>query len=180
MRDLVLSAPPPSETSLYAARLGLGALPAGTGAWFAFGGLQSLPLIIFLWAIWWPAPLSAREYAFSIGLTLLIAALVVAVGWLLVRRAGASALGVAIAPFVRLTVSDQRVLWRVPWRRAPLIEIRAERVRGGLLGEVDARGRGAAAIILHPADYAGDANGLVHFHRLPRVAEFVDALRRMA
>ncbi len=180
MRDLILSTSPPRESIRYAARPGLGALPAGTGTWFVFGALQLLPLITFLWAIWWPAPLSPREYAFSIGLTALIAALVVGVVWLLIRRAGASALGVAIAPFMRLTVSDRRVLWHVPWRRAPLIEIGAERVRGGLLGEVDARGRGAAAIILHPGDYAADAHGLVHFHRLPRVAEFVDALRLMA
>ena len=176
MRELSLTVAPPAETVRYDARPGLGALPEGTALWFAFAALQVLPLTAFLWAIWWPAPISTQEYVFSITATAVIAGAAVAVAWLLVRRAGASAIGLVIAPFIRLTVSDRRVLWRVPWRRGPLIQIEGWRVRGGLLGEVDARGRGSAAIVLQPGDWAGDAHGMIHFNRLPRVVDFVAAV----
>lgn len=179
MRDLALITATPRETVLYAARPGLGALPEGSGLWLAFALLQSLPATTFVWAMWWPAPLSAHEYARSIGGTALLLLVLVGVAWALLRRAGGSAIGVAIAPFIRLVVSDRRVLWHVPWRHDPLIQIEAGRVRGGLLGEVDRHGRGAAAIVLEPGDYAGDGHGLVHFNRLPRAAEFVAALGRL-
>ena len=50
---------------------------------------------------------------------------------------------------------------------------------GGILGAVDRRGRGNAAMMLVPGDPAADIDGNIHFDRLPDVAGFVAALGRI-
>ena len=84
--------------------------------------------------------------------------------------------GIALAPFIRLTVTDRRILWTLPWAAEPLLEVGLLRVRGALLGEVDRRGRGNAALVLMPGDPAADDHGYIHFDRLPDAAGFVRAL----
>ncbi|HWL46285.1 MAG TPA: hypothetical protein VNQ31_01085, partial [Sphingomonadaceae bacterium] len=66
----------------------------------------------------------------------------------------------------------------LPGRRAPLLEIARERVIGAVLGTVDRKGRGNAAMILIPGDPSADIDGHIHFDRLPDVERFVAALQR--
>lgn len=169
-------AEPLPETVRYTARPGLGALPEGGGAMLGFACLQTVPIVTFLWAVWWPWPTTPATMAFASLVTAAIALLSAFVFWMLFGRRPRQVRGLALAPFIRLTVTDRRVLWTLPWRRAPLFEIGARRVRGGLLGETNPRGSGAAALMLWPGDPAGDDHGLVHFDRLPQVGDFVDAL----
>ena len=180
MRDLILvGAIEPEETVRYVARPGLRALPAGTGVALAFTGAQILLFTFFLWAIWWPLPTRTGGWIFSVTIT-----------WGRGGGAGGffgfwggfnlpSASALARSPFIRLTVTDRRVIWSLPWHREPLMEIGCERIRGGILGAVDSRGRGNAAILLIPGDYHGDADGYIHIDRLPDAAGFVEALRRL-
>ncbi|MBV9843336.1 MAG: hypothetical protein JOY99_17670 [Sphingomonadaceae bacterium] len=181
-RDLVLPAAAPTgpEAIRYTARPGLKALPESMTTMLGFGALGLFPVFVFLWAVWWPYPTTPTTWTFAIGATILIVGLSAAVFWLLFGRRPAQILNWLLAPFMRITVTDRRVLWTLPWRRRPLYEIAGERVRGGLLGDADRAGIGAAAIMLFPGDPAGDAHGLVHFDRLPDVAGFVDALVRLA
>ena len=180
MRDLILSSSiQPAETVRYVARPGLSALPAGTGIALAFAGVQLMLFSFFLWAIWWPLPSRIEGWIFSVTLTLALFALAGGMIFLLLRGNMPLALGIARAPFIRLTVTDRRVLWTLPWGDEPLMEIGCERIRGGLLGAVDRRGRGNAAILLFPGDYAGDDDGYIHLDRLPDAARFVDALRQL-
>ena len=171
---------PLPETVRYTARPGLGALPEGGGAMLGFACLQIFPIIVFLWAVWWPWPTTPTTMAFAVTVTVCIACLSGFVFWMLFGRRPRQVRGLALAPFIRLTVTDRRVLWTLPWRTAPLFEIGARRVRGGLLGEINPKGAGAAALMLYPGDPAGDLHGYVHFDRLPQVAAFVDALGEMA
>jgi hypothetical protein len=165
------------ERRTYVARPGIRALPSGAFALGAFALLQGWTLTILLWAIWWPHPASAGEYAFSLGITGLLLGLVLLVILLLLRRYPGFLLAVLRAPFVRLTVTDRRILWTLPWSRVPLMEIGRERVVGGILGQVDRRGYGNAAVILVPNDPSADIDGNIHFDRLPNVRQFLDAVR---
>ena len=79
------------------------------------------------------------------------------------------------APFVRLTVTSRRIVWSLPWARAPLMEIGRERVIGGILGLLDAKGHGSAAVMLVPGDPSADIDGNIHFDRLPDAMRFVAA-----
>jgi hypothetical protein len=153
------------------------ALPAGAFTIAVFAGLETWTLVVLLWAIWWPAPISVGDYAFSIISTALLFGLVIGVAVLLLRRYPGFVLAVLRAPFVRLTVTDRRILWTLPWSRVPLMEIGRERVVGGILGQVDRRGYGNAAVILVPNDPSADIDGNIHFDRLPNVRQFLDAVR---
>jgi hypothetical protein len=164
-----------AEATLYVARPGLRALPSGALAVAAFAALQGWTLTILLWAIWWPTPISAGDYAFSLGATALLGGLVAGVIVLLLRRNPGFLLGVLRAPFIRLTVTDRRVLWTLPWGRAPLMEIGRDRVLGGILGQVDRKGAGSAALILVPGDPCADIDGNIHFDRLPDAIAFLRA-----
>lgn len=164
------------EDVRYVARPGIRALPSGAFALTAFALLQGWTLTILLWAIWWPAPRSDGDYAFSLGATMLLVGLVGGVILLLLRRYPGFLLAVLRAPFVRLTVTDRRILWTLPWSRAPLMEIGRERIVGGILGAVDRRGAGSAAIVLVPGDPSADIDGNIHFDRLPDVRGFLSAL----
>lgn len=166
-----------AETVRYVARPGLRALPSGSFAVLVFVGLQSWTLTVLLWAIWWPWPIGRADWAFTLGCTAVLAGLVAGVVGLLLRRNPGFALAVARAPFIRLTVTDRRILWTVPWARAPLLEIGRERILGGILGTLDARGAGAAALVLVPGDPAADIDGNIHFDRLPDVRSFLAALK---
>lgn len=168
---------PLPERIFYAARPGLGALPSGALTILGFFVPQLLSLGFVLWAIWWPWPQTPTLLAFAVGGTALLALLVAGVAWLLLRHNPGFAVGVMRAPFIRLTVTDRRVLWTVPWMAQPLIEIGRERVLGGILGIVDAHGRGNAAMVLVAHDPAADIDGNIHFDRLPDAAAFVEALR---
>ena len=110
-------------------------------------------------------------------LTMVLAGFAVTIVVILLRRNPGFALGLLRAPFIRLTVTDRRVIWKLPWAAAPLLEISRERVVGGILGIVDRRGRGNAAMMLVPGDPAADVDGNIHFDRLPNVAGFVAAPR---
>jgi hypothetical protein len=166
----------PRETIRYVARPGLRALPSGTLAIAGFAMPQVFSAYFILWAVWWPAPRTPGGWAFASSVSAVMAGLFGLVLWLLLRKFPGFALGVCRAPFIRLTVTDQRVLWTLPWHAAPLLEIGTERVVGGLLGYVDKRGVGSAAIILVPGDPAADVDGNIHFDRLPDAAGFVAAL----
>ncbi|MBU3078131.1 hypothetical protein [Sphingomonas quercus] len=168
------------EEVAYARRPGLGALPEGGGAVLGFAGLQLVPIGVLLWAIWWPAPRTTSGELFAIGCTVLIAVLALTVLWFLVRQRMEFIRQLFLIPFIRLTVTDRRVMWTLPWRAEPLLEIDGMRVRGGLLGEPSPRGWAPAAILLFPGDPAGDEHGMIHFDRLPDAARFVDALARFA
>lgn len=164
------------ERIVYVARPGLGALPSGTWTMLLFMSPQFFSAGILLWAIWWPEPATARLFAYAIAATTVVAGLWIGVTWLLLRGKGAMAIGILIAPFTRLTVTDRRVIWNVPWSALPLLEIDGRRVRGGIVGGVDRRGRGDAAMMLVDGDPAADFDGNIHFDRLPDVHRFVDAL----
>jgi hypothetical protein len=168
------------ETTLYVARPGLGALPEGSGLAIAFAVPQALMCCAFLWIIWFPWPTTERALGFDIGMTVLLTALGSGLAWKIARGNGHLALGLVRAPFVRLTVTDRRVLWTVPWSSTPLLELEADRIMGGILGDSDRRGRGTAAIMLVPGDPAGDFENRIHLDRLPDVAAFVAALGRIA
>jgi hypothetical protein len=166
-----------AERIAYVARPGLRALPSGAMAIAAFAMLQGWTMTILLWAIWWPHPRSTGDYAFSIGATLLLGGLVALVLVLLLRRYPGFLLAVLRAPFVRLTVTDRRILWSLPWSRLPLMEIGRDRIVGGILGPLDPKGYGSAALVLVPGDPSADIDGNIHFDRLPDAAGFVAALR---
>ncbi len=168
---------PLPEQVRYVARPGVRALPSGALSVAAFAGLQAWTLTILLWAVWWPAPRSTGDWGFSLGVTAILAALVLGVLALLMRKYPGFALAVLRAPFIRLTVTDRRILWTVPWHRRPLMEVGRERVVGGIVGLVDRRGAGPAAVMLVPGDPAADIDGNIHFDRLPDAAGFVEALR---
>jgi len=165
-----------AEVRRYVARPGIRALPSGTLAVFAFACLQAWTLIILFWAIWWPAPLSTGEWTFSIGTSLVLVIAVVGVIVLLLRKYPGFAIAALRAPFIRLTVTDRRILWSLPWQRMPLMEIGRDRVLGGILGPVDRRGYGSAALVLMPGDPSADIDGNIHFDRLPNAEAFVAAL----
>lgn len=167
------------ETTLYVARPGIGALPEGAGIAIAFAIPQALMCCAFLWIIWFPWPSTERAFGFNIGMTLLLTALGGALAWKIAKGNGHVAIGIVRAPFVRLTVTDQRVVWTVPWSARPLLELDATRILGGILGDADIRGRGNAAIMLVPGDPAGDFENRIHLDRLPDVAGFVAALGRI-
>lgn len=167
------------EQVRYVARPGLMALPSGTWTVLVFLTPQLFSAYFILWAIWWPAPQSFRIYLFALFWTGILVALAGAMVWMLLRRHPGFALGVIRAPFIRLTVTDRRVIWSLPWTPAPLMEIGATRVLGGVLGSVDRRGRGNAAMMLVADDPAADVDGNIHFDRLPDAAGFVAALERL-
>ncbi|WP_380872898.1 hypothetical protein ACFB49_37940 [Sphingomonas sp. DBB INV C78] len=169
---------PIPERSLYVARPGLRAMPSGSLIMAGCFMLQLWTLSFLLWAMWWPTPQTPRLLAFAIGGTVTIALLVLLVALLLMRRFPGFVLGVARAPFIRLTVTDRRVVWSLPWHRHPLMEIGRERILGGILGAVDGKGRGNAAMILIHGDPAADVDGNIHFDHLPQVEQFVAALAR--
>ncbi|WP_404710938.1 hypothetical protein [Sphingomonas sp. MMS24-J13] len=166
-----------AETTRYVARPGLRALPSGAGAFVAFGSLQFFPLVILLWAIWWPAPRSTSDYEFAIGCSVALAALVVGVFTLLARQNPGFLLAVMRSPFISIIVTDRRVLWTLPWMQQPLMDIGHERILGGVLGQLDRKGNGPAALVLVPGDPCADMDGNIHFDRLPDAAAFVAALR---
>ena len=167
---------PVAEVTRYVARPGLRALPSGAFTLTAFIGLQAWALTILLWAVWWPTPISAHDYAFCIGVTCVFAVAVVIVAWALLRRHPGFLLAVVRAPFIRLTVTDRRIVWSLPWMKAPLMQIGRERVLGGFQGPTNRRGHGSAAVLLVPGDPCADVDGAIHFDRLPHVARFLSAL----
>ena len=167
-----------AERTFYVARPGIRAIPPGAGTVTVFVGLQAFTMLGFLWAIWWPQPSSTSDYIFSISATSVLAALVMLIIWVLMRRNPGFVLAVLRSPFISLKVTDRRVLWTLPWMKEPLIEIGRERVLGGLLGTLDRRGNGPAAVVLVPGDPYGDIDGNIHFDRLPDAAAFVAALER--
>ncbi|PTD17993.1 hypothetical protein [Sphingomonas fennica] len=169
---------PVPERRLYVARPGLRAMPSGSLIMAGCLLLQLWTLTFLLWAMWWPAPQTPRLLAFAVGGTVTLALLVLLVILLLLRRYPGFLLGVARAPFIRLTVTDRRVVWSLPWQRYPLMEIGRERILGGILGAVDRRGFGNAAMIMVHGDPAADIDGNIHFDRLPDVEKFVAALAR--
>jgi hypothetical protein len=167
------------EQVRYVARPGLFALPSGTLTVLLFITPQLFSAFVLLWAIWWPMPAKTSTFVFAIFWTTVMALLGFGVVWLLLRRNPGFVLGVMRAPFIRLTVTDRRVVWSLPWMSAPLMEIDRRRVIGGILGSVDRRGRGNAAMMLVPGDPSADIDGNIHFDRLPNVTAFVAALGRM-
>ena len=167
------------ERIAYVARPGFRALPSGTLAILGFASPQLLSVIFLVWAIWWPAPTTPYAFRFALFVTGLLASLSVFIAWLLLRHNLALAAGILRAPFTRLTVTDRRVLWTVPWSRHPVMEIGARRVLGGILGPTDKRGTGSAAMVLREGDPAADFDGNIHFDRLPDAEGFVAALERM-
>lgn len=167
---------PIPERTLYVARPGLRAMPSGATTVGAFLFMQLTSLVILLWAIWWPAPSSAGDWRFSILATLGLVALIAIVALLLVRRHPGFLLAVLRAPFIRLTVTDRRLVWSLPWTAAPLLEIGRERILGALVGTLERKGAGSAAVLLVPGDPCADIDGAIHFDRLPQVTAFVDAL----
>lgn len=165
-----------AETTRYLARPGIRAMPSGAGAFLAFGSLQFFPLVILLWTFWWPTPRSRSDYSFAIGCSAGLGLLVVGVAWALLRKYPGFLLGIVRAPFISIAVTDRRVLWTVPWMKAPLMEIGRDRVIGGVVGELDQHGHGPAALMLVPGDPSADIDGNIHFDRLPNAAAFVAAL----
>ena len=164
------------ERTFYTARPGILALPSGAGSVVFFVGLQAFTIIGFLFAIWWPAPSSTGDYVFAISTTSVLALLVILVFWLMLRRFPGFLLAVLRSPFISVSVTDRRLIWTLPWMKAPLMEIGRERVMGALTGVLDRRGNGPAAVILVPGDPCADVDGNIHFDRLPDAAAFVSAL----
>lgn len=164
------------EQVRHVVRPGLRALPSGTMAILGFASPQLLSVVFLYWAIWWPAPTTPGTLRFAIGGTVVLLGLSALVVWLLLRRNMALAAGIVRAPFTRITVTDRRVLWTVPWSRRPLMEIEARRILGGILGPVNRRGTGSAAMILRDGDPAADFDGNIHFDRIPHAARFVEAI----
>jgi hypothetical protein len=183
MRDIVLASPATGaydERVRYVAQPGLRALPAGSGVAIGFAVPQIVVMAFFLWVLWSPEAATGRNIAFSLSMTVGLFAVGGIVVWLLLRQNSGLLSGILRAPFVRITVTDRRVLWTVPWTPEPLMEIESRRIQGGVLGEVDARGRGNAMILLVPGDPAGGFGGHVYFDRLPDAAGFVAALQHLA
>jgi hypothetical protein len=168
---------PVAERIVYIARPGIRALPSGAGTAVLFVGLQTLTLITLFWAMWWPAPSSTSDYAFAIGGSAILVLLVFGVILLLMRRFPGFLLAVLRSPFISVSVTDRRILWTLPWMRAPLMEIGRERVIGGIVGVLDRKGNGPAAVMLVPGDPSADFDGNIHFDRLPNAAAFVAALQ---
>lgn len=167
-----------AETRRYIARPGLRAMPSGTGATAVIVGLQSFGLIGMLCLIWWPFPRSVTDYAFAIGCSSVLALMIIGIIVVLLRRNPGFLLAILRAPFISIIVTDRRVLWTLPWMQAPLMEIGHERVIGGIVGQLDKRGNGPAALMLVPGDPCADFDGNIHFDRLPNAAAFVAALDR--
>jgi hypothetical protein len=167
-----------AEQTRYVARPGLRALPSGSLTVGAFVGMQLTSLVILLWAVWWPTPSTPGMWTFAVGITLAFVALIAIVSALLVRRHPGFLLAVLRAPFIRLTVTDRRIIWSLPWDKAPLMEIGHDRILGGILGGEDRRGAGSAAVMLVPGDPSADIDGAIHFDRLPNVRRFLEALGR--
>ena len=168
---------PIGEQTVYVARPGVRAIPAGAGAVAVCSAFQGFTLMLLLWTIWWPAPRSTGDYVFAIGCSTVLALLVIGIFLLLLRKYPGFLLAVLRAPFIRLTVTDRRILWTLPWMKGPLMEIGRERVLGGILGDIDRRGNGPAAVVLVPGDPSADIDGNIHFDRLPDAAAFVAAVR---
>lgn len=166
------------ERTLYTARPGILAVPSGAGSVVFFIGLQSLTLIGFLYAIWWPAPSGPYDWEFAIGVTSILALLIMAIFWLMLRRHPGFLLAVLRSPFISISVTDRRLLWRLPWMKGPLMEIGRDRIMSALTGVLDRNGNGPAAVILVPGDPCADFDGNIHFDRLPDAAAFVSALTR--
>lgn len=166
------------ERTLYTARPGVRALPSGAGSVAFFVGLQCFTLLGFLHAIWWPAPIAPRDWEFAIGATSVLALLIMAIFWLIVRRFPGFMLAVLRSPFISISVTDRRLLWTLPWMKGPLMEIGRERVMGALTGVLDRKGNGSVAVILIAGDPCADIDGNIHFDRLPDAASFVSALIR--
>lgn len=166
------------ERTLYSARPGIRAMPSGAGSVSFFVGLQCLTLLGFLYAIWWPAPLGPKDWEFAIGATSVLALLILAIFWLILRRFPGFLLAVLRSPFISISVTDRRLLWTLPWMKGPLMEIGRDRIMGALTGALDRRGNGPAAVILVPGDPCADIDGNIHFDRLPDAAAFVSALTR--
>lgn len=164
------------ERILYVARAGLGALPSGFGTILIFMSPQLLSLGFLIWAIWWPYPATTHAFVRAVLCSVVLAGAVVTVGWLLIRRNRGFVMAVIRAPFMSITVTDRRMIWSVPWDKAPLMEIGRGRMLRGVLGGVDRKGRGNAAVELVPGDPAADIDGHIHFDRLPEVARFVSAV----
>ncbi|QJU60422.1 hypothetical protein HL653_03180 [Sphingomonas sp. AP4-R1] len=164
------------EHILYVARAGFGALPSGSGTILIFMMPQILSLGFLVWAIWWPYPASMHAYVRAILCSFVLAGAVVAVATLLIRRNRGFITAVIRAPFTSITVTDRRMLWTVPWDNRPLMEISRRRMMRGVLGAVDAKGRGNAAVQLVAGDPAADIDGHIHFDRLPEVVRFVSAV----
>ncbi|MBW8744208.1 MAG: hypothetical protein JF628_07660 [Sphingomonas sp.] len=167
-----------AEQTFYVARPGIRAIPSGAGTVTVFVGLQAFTLIGFLWAIWWPQPSSTSDYIFAISATSVLAALVLLIIGVLMRRYPGFVLAVLRSPFICLKVTNRRLLWTLPWMKEPLIEIGRDRILGGLLGNLDHRGNGPAAVVLVPGDPYAEIDGNIHFDRLPDAAAFVAALER--
>lgn len=165
------------EQTYYVARPGIRAIPSGAGAVALFGSLQGFTLIVLLWSIWWPAPSSQGDWIFSIGCSAVLGLLVIGVFVLLMRKYPGFLLAILRTPFISLRVTDRRILWTLPWAKAPLMEIGRERVMGGILGTLDSKGNGSAAMMLVPGDPSADFDGNIHFDRLPNAAAFVAALQ---
>jgi hypothetical protein len=140
---------------------------------------QLLSMFFLFWAIWWPTPSTPATYRFAVIGTAVLIGLSLLVLYLLLRRNVALAIGILRAPFIRLTVTDRRVLWHVPWSSVPLMEIGAARVVGGILGSIDRRGAGSAAMMLRDGDPSADFDGNIHFDRLPNVEGFLEALSKL-
>ncbi|WP_116090838.1 hypothetical protein [Sphingomonas crusticola] len=168
---------PIPERTFYLARPGVRAIPSGVATTAVFVSFQGFTLIMLLWAIWWPAPISTGDYAFAISCTAVLASLVIGVFLLLLRKYPGFLIAVLRSPFISLHVTDRRIMWTLPWMKAPLMEIGRERVLGGIVGMLDARGNGPAAVILVPGDPSADIDGNIHFDRLPDAAAFVAALQ---
>ncbi len=166
-----------SEETRYVARPGIRAVPSGSLTVLAFAALQVWTMTILLWAIWWPAPRSRGDWAFSLTASGVLFGLAGLVIWLLLRRYPGFLIAVARSPFIEIKVTDRRILWLLPWMKHPLMEIRRDRVMGGILGQVDAKGFGNAALVLVPGDPSADIDGNIHFDRLPNAEAFVAALR---
>jgi len=164
------------ERVLYVARAGLGALPSGFGTILIFMSPQLFSLGFLIWAIWWPYPSTTHAFVRAVLCSVVLAGAVMTVGWLLIRRNRGFVMAVIRAPFMSITVTDRRMIWSVPWDRAPLMEIGRGRMLRGILGGVDRKGRGNAAVELVPGDPAADIDGHIHFDRLPEVARFVSAV----
>jgi hypothetical protein len=166
------------ERTLYAARPGLLALPTGTFTVLVFISPQIVSAILILWVVWWPMPQTLAMLVFALSCTALFIGLFALILTIVARRHPGYALGLLRAPFIRLSVTDRRVLWSVPWTAQPLMEIDRRRVLGGQLGSVDARGRGHAMMMLKPRGFAEGIDDTIHFDRLPNAAAFVEALDR--
>ena len=168
------------EVVRYARTPGIAALPEGGAALFGFALLQIFPILILLWAIWWPWPQTPGTMAFALICTGSLAVLSLGVLWFVVRPRLMATARTLLIPFIRLTVTDRRVTWTLPWKARPLMEIEGDRVVGGLAGPPDRRGWAPAAILLFPDDPAGDEDGMVRFDRIPDAARFVEAVRGLA